>query len=72
LPHGVLDRVESFAGGILHSLDLVIAGAPDLPGQGLKVRAQAGEMVGDLLNIIAERVLTWHFGVFCGHSHPPV
>src|SRR4029453_18729630 len=67
LPHGILDRFERLASGILHSLDLMVASAPNLPGQGLKILAQIGEVVGDLLNIVAERFLSRHFGVFRGH-----
>jgi len=67
LPHGILDRFERLPRGILHSLELMVASALDLSGQGLKILAQIGEVVGDLLNIVAERSLSRHFGVFRGH-----
>src|SRR6186997_1534969 len=67
LPHDIFDRFECLPSGILHSLDLMVASALDLPGQGLKILAQIGEVVGDLLNIVAERFLSRHFGVFRGH-----
>src|SRR5262245_44506484 len=67
LPHGILDRFERLPRGILHSLELMVASALDLSGQGLKILTQIGEVVGDLLNIVAERSLSRHFGVFHGH-----
>src|SRR4029079_14729414 len=67
LPHGILDRFERLPRGILHSLELMVASALDLSGQGLKIPAQIGKVVGDLLNIVAERSLSRHFGVFRGH-----
>jgi len=67
LPHGILDRFERLPRGILHSLELMVASALDQSGQGLKILAQIGEVVGDLLNIVAERSLSRHFGVFRGH-----
>src|SRR4026207_2325024 len=65
LPYGILDRFERLPRGILHSLELMVASALDLSGQGLKILTQIGEVVGDLLNIVAERCR--HFGVFRGH-----
>src|SRR5262249_40593989 len=35
LPDGILDVFERLAGRVLHALQLMVAGAPDLPGQGL-------------------------------------
>ena len=67
LPHGTLGRFERLPRGILHSLELMVASALDLSGQGLKIPAQIGKVVGDLLYIVAERSLSRHFGVFRGH-----
>ena len=67
LPDGILDGFECLAGRVLHALELMVAGTPDLPGQGFQILAQRGKVLGNLLNILAQRLLARHLGVFSGH-----
>src|SRR5215831_3313397 len=67
LTDGILDGFERPAGRVLHALELMVAGTPDLPGQGLQILAQRGKVLGNLLNILAQRLLARHLGVFSGH-----
>ena len=70
-PNGCLDRSERFTCRILHAFGLMAARAGDRSGQALDVLAQNSQMLGDLLDLLAQRMVGWHFGVFGGHRSLP-
>jgi hypothetical protein len=67
VPDGGLNGVNSLTGRILRAFELMVPGALDLPGEGIEVLAQRGKALGNLFNILAQRLVAWHFGVFPSH-----
>jgi hypothetical protein len=67
LPDSILNGANRLAGCVLRAFELMVPGALDLACEGIEVVAQRGKVLDNLVNILAKRLVAWHFGVFPGH-----